>query len=277
MDQSHYPLHVIHEYRIGRRPAEDLARVVSRLGKRSLTSLEGISKRRIDVLPYGALIMERLLRTAKPDRTLFSAYGLREGCLFAKLNASDQAADPLLVGCADFAGLDSRFESVSDALDTWISPLFPDDNEGRARLREAACLLSDLGWREHPDYRSEQAFMRVLRMPVAGIDHGERVILALAMAIRYGADLDETHYADPFMPLVKDDDVTFAWQVGAVIRLAYSLSGGTLAMLNQTRLSKKDGKICLHLPEESRLLFGEAVQRRLDAVGRAFDKPVQIV
>ena len=147
----------------------------------------------------------------------------------------------------------------------------------RARLREAACLLSDLGWREHPDYRSEQAFMRVLRMPVAGIDHAERVILALAMAIRYGADLDETHYADPFMQLMKDDDVAYAWRIGAVIRLAYSLSGGTLVMLNQTRLSKKDGKICLHLPEDSRLLFGEAVQRRLDAVGRAFDKAVQIV
>jgi exopolyphosphatase/guanosine-5'-triphosphate,3'-diphosphate pyrophosphatase len=79
------------------------------------------------------------------------------------------------------------------------------------------------------------------------------------------------------MPLVKDEDVTFAWRVGSVIRLAYSLSGGTLAMLNQTSLFRKDGKICLHLPEESRLLFGDAVQRRLDAVGRAFDKAVQIV
>ena len=277
MDQTHYPLHVIHEYRISRRPAEDLARVVSRLGRRSLSSLEGISKRRIDTLPLGALIMERLLRVARPERTLFSAYGLREGCLFAKLGASDQAADPLLVGCADFAGLDGRFESVSDALDNWIAPLFSDEDEPRARLREAVCLLSDLGWREHPDYRSEQTFMRVLRMPVAGIDHAERVILALAMAIRYGASLDETHYADPFMSLVKDDDVTFAWRVGSVIRLAYSLSGGTLAMLTQTRLFRKDGKICLHLPQESRLLFGEAVQRRLEAVGRAFDKAVQIV
>jgi exopolyphosphatase/guanosine-5'-triphosphate,3'-diphosphate pyrophosphatase len=276
MEQSHYPLHVIHEYRIGRRSAEDLARVVSRLGRRSLSSVEGISKRRIETLPLGALIMERLLRAAKPERTLFSAYGLREGCLFAKLSPSDQEADPLLVGCADFAGLDSRFESMSDALDSWIAPLFADEDDGRARLREAACLLSDLGWREHPDYRSEQAFMRVLRMPVAGIDHAERVILALIMAVRYGADLNETHYADPFMTLVKDDDVTFAWRIGAVMRLAYSLSGGTLAMFNQTRISKKDNKISLHLPQE-RLLFGEAVMRRLEAVGRAFDKAVQIV
>jgi exopolyphosphatase/guanosine-5'-triphosphate,3'-diphosphate pyrophosphatase len=277
MEQTHYPLHVIHEYRINRRPAEDLARLVSRLGRRSLVAVGGVSKRRIDTLPVGALIMERLLRAAKPDRALFSAYGLREGCLFAKLTASDQEADPLLVGCADFAGLDGRFGSVGDALDTWIAPLFSEDDKARARLREAACLLSDLGWREHPDYRSEQAFMRVLRMPVAGIDHGERVILALAMAIRYGADLEETHYADPFLSLVKDDDVTFAWRVGSVIRLAYSLSGGTLAMLNQTRLYRKDARICLNLPEESRLLFGDAVQRRLDAVGRAFDKAVQIV
>ncbi len=277
MEQSHYPLHVIHEYRIGRRPAEDLARVVSRLGKRSLSSVPGISRRRIETLPIGALIMERLLRAAKPERALFSAYGLREGCLFAKLSASDQEADPLLVGCADFAGFDGRFGSVGDALDNWMESLFSDEDERRARLRESASLLSDIGWREHPDYRSEQTFMRVLRMPVAGIDHEGRVTLALSMAIRYGADMEEMPYAEPFLPLLKEDDLAFAWRVGAVIRLAYSLSGGTLAMLNQTRLYKKDGKICLHLPEDSRLLFGEAVQRRLDAVGRAFDRPVQIV
>ena len=276
MEQSQYPLHVIHEYRIGRRSAEDLARVVSRLGKRSLTSVTGVSKRRIETLPIGAMILERLLRATRPERVLFSAYGLREGSLFAKLSAADQAADPLLVGCADFAGIDGRFGTVSDALDSWIAPLFVDEDERRGRLLGAACLLSDIGWREHPDYRSEQTFMRVLRLPVAGIEHGERVILALALAIRYGAD-SEAPYAEPFLSLVKEEDVIFAQRVGAVIRLAYALSGGTLAMLNQTRLIRKDSKICLHLPEESRQLFGEAVQRRLDAVGRAFDKPVQIV
>jgi len=277
MEQAHYPLHVIHEYRIGRRSAEDLARVVSRLGKRSLNSVRNISKRRIETLPIGALILERVLRTTKPERVLFSAYGLREGSLFAKLNAAEQAADPLLVGCADFAGIDGRFGSViSDALDAWIAPLFADEDERRARLRAAACLLSDIGWREHPDYRSEQTFMRVLRLPVAGIEHSERVTLALAMAIRYGADA-EADYAEPFLGLLKEDDLGFAQRVGTAIRLAFALSGGTLAMLNQTRMVRKDSKICLHLPEESRQLFGEAVQRRLEAVGRAFDKPVQIV
>ena len=276
MEQTQYPLHVIHEYRIGRRSTEDLARVISRLGKRSLANVSGISKRRFETLPIGALILERVLRATKPERVLFSAYGLREGCLFAKLNAADQAADPLLVGCADFAGIDGRFGTVSDVLDSWIAPLFADEDDRRGRLLDAACLLSDIGWREHPDYRSEQTFTRVLRLPVAGIEHSERVTLALTLAIRYGASA-EAAYAEPFLSLVKEEDVLFAQRVGAVIRLAYALSGGTLAMLNQTRLVRKDSKICLHLPEESRQLFGEAVQRRLDAVGRAFDKPVQIV
>jgi exopolyphosphatase/guanosine-5'-triphosphate,3'-diphosphate pyrophosphatase len=277
MDQVNYPLHVIHVYRIGRRPAEDLARLVSRLGKRSLSNVRGVSRRRIETLPMGALILERVLRATKPERVLFSAYGLREGSLFSKLNPGDQAADPLLVGCADFAGIDGRFGSVSDALDAWITPLFAEEDERRARLREAACLLSDIGWREHPDYRAEQTFMRVLRLPVAGIEHSERVTLALAMAIRYGADLEEADYAEPFLGLLKEDDLDFAQRIGTAIRLAFALSGGTLAMLNQTRMVRKDSKICLHLPEESRQLFGEAVQRRLEAVGRAFDKPVQIV
>lgn len=276
MEQSHYPLHVIHEYRIGRRSAEDLARVVSHLGKRSLANVTGISKRRVETLPIGAAVFERVLRATKPERVLFSAYGLREGSLFAKLSAADQVADPLLVGCADFAGIDGRFGTVSDALDAWISPLFADEDDGHYRLVDAACLLSDIGWREHPDYRAEQTFMRVLRLPVAGIEHGERVILALALAIRYGDEV-EAAYIEPFLSLVEQEDVAFAQRVGTLIRLAYALSGGTLAMLNQTRLYRKDGKINLHLPEESRQLFGEAVQRRLDAVGRAFDKPVQIV
>ena len=93
MEQTHYPLHVIHEYAIERRAAEDLARVVSRLGKRTLTTIAGISKRRVETLPLAALVLERLLRAAKPARILFSAYGLREG-LVRQAHAGRAGADP---------------------------------------------------------------------------------------------------------------------------------------------------------------------------------------
>ncbi|MET1026279.1 MAG: Ppx/GppA family phosphatase, partial [Dongiaceae bacterium] len=231
---------------------------------------------RLDTLPYGALVMERLLRIAKPERVLFSAYGLREGHLFSSLDAEAQRADPLLVGCADLVGADGRFGSVSDQLDLWIKPLFDEEDDGRLRLLAAACLLSDISWREHPDYRAEQAFTRVLRLPVAGITHSERVILALTIAVRYGAPRDVS-YMETLSPLLTEDDALFATRLGSAIRLAYSLSGGTSQMLKLTSLDKRDNRVELHLPRGSEALFGEAVSRRLEAVGRAFNLPVAVV
>jgi exopolyphosphatase/guanosine-5'-triphosphate,3'-diphosphate pyrophosphatase len=276
MEQSRYPLHVIHEYRVGRRAAEDLAKICSRLGRKSLSSITGISRRRVDTLPYGALVLERILRIAKPDRVLFSAYGLREGHVFSSLDGEAQRADPLLVGCADLAGADGRFGSVSDQLDGWIAPLFADESDAQARLRVASCLLSDIAWREHPDYRPEQAFTRVLRLPVAGITHGERVTLALTIAMRYGGSRDDG-YMETLWPLINEDDEVFATRIGAAIRLAYSLSGGTSEMLRMTSLLQRDGRIELLLPHGSESLFGEQVSRRLEAVGRAFGLPVAVV
>jgi exopolyphosphatase/guanosine-5'-triphosphate,3'-diphosphate pyrophosphatase len=276
MEQTDYPLHMIHEYRMLRRDAEELARLLSRLGKRSLVDIVGVSRRRLETLPLGVLVLERLLKIAKPQRVLFSAYGLREGFLFSTLDEAAQAADPLLVGCADLAGADGRFGSVSDQLDDWIAPLFRSEGHARARLREAACLLSDIAWREHPDYRAEQAFTRALRLPVAGITHEERVTVAMILAIRYGGAVDAP-FIDPLRSLVVDEDVNFAMRVGATIRLAYSLSGGTPHMLGLTAIERSGSKLVLHLPKDGEALFGEAVQRRLDAVGRAFGLATAIV
>lgn len=276
MEQTRYPLHVIHEYRMTRRQTEDLAGVLAHLGKKSLNNVAGISRRRLETVPLGALVLERLLKAVKPECVLFSAYGLREGYLFGTLDKTAQAGDPLLVGCADLAGADGRFGSVSDQIDDWLAPLFRSEGKARARLREAACLLSDIAWREHPDYRAEHAFLRVLRLPVAGITHPERVVLALIIAIRYGGNM-EAPIAQGVLGLLGDDDRDFAQRAGTSLRLAYALSAGTEHMLHLTTIERRNDRIELHLPKDGEALFGEAVQRRLDAVGRAFKLPVAIV
>jgi exopolyphosphatase/guanosine-5'-triphosphate,3'-diphosphate pyrophosphatase len=262
-------LRVIHEYRMQRREAEDLAKLLSRLGKRSLADIAGVSRRRLETLPLGVLVLERLLKETKPNLILFSAYGLREGFLFSRLDEEAQSADPLLVGCADLAGAEGRFGQVMDQLDDWIAPLFRSEGHARARLREAACILSDIAWREHPDYRAEHAFMRAVRLPVAGITHPERVILALILVIRYGDEVDAA-FIDPVRSLLTEEDIAFAQRVGTTIRLAYALSGGTEHMLGLTSIEKTSARLTLHLPKGGEALFGEAVQRRLDAAGRAF-------
>jgi exopolyphosphatase / guanosine-5'-triphosphate,3'-diphosphate pyrophosphatase len=277
MDQTRYPLHVIHEYRMSRDEVDDLCGVLMNLSQRSLANIGGLSKRRASGLPLGALVLKRLLKFAKPDMALFSAYGLREGFLFSTLSDAAQDGDPLLVGCADLAGADGRFGSVSDQLDDWLAPLFQGEGKARARLREAACLLSDIAWREHADYRGEHAFLRVLRLPVAGITHPERVTLALSIAIRYGDDALEAGYVRPLTALLTPENAAFAQRVGTALRLAYALSGGTHDLLGLTSIRKSGKGLELVLPKKGEAMFGETIERRLDAVGRAFELPVAIV
>src|SRR3546814_20949887 len=70
---------------------------------------------------------------------------------------------------------------------TWCDPLFDDDNEEERRLRLAACHLSDLTWREHPDFRAIQALRRILHYPLVGIDHPGRAFIAYTVFLRSGA------------------------------------------------------------------------------------------
>jgi exopolyphosphatase/guanosine-5'-triphosphate,3'-diphosphate pyrophosphatase len=273
MDQVRYPLHVIHAYTIERRAAEEMARVISRLGRRSLASIRGVPRRRLDSLPLAALVLERVLRLVRPERVLFSAYGLREGLIFSRLPPAEQRKDPLIEVARELAVLEGRFGAQGQKLKAWLAPLFPDETAAQARLRLAICEMSDIGWREHPDYRAEQAFMRVLRLPIAGIDHHERVFAAVAIALRYGAEPDLA-VMEPMLRLLDEPARRDANLLGLGLRLAYSLSAGPATWLERTALARTNSRLTLHLPKGEEAMFGEAVQRRLEALGRALDLPI---
>jgi exopolyphosphatase/guanosine-5'-triphosphate,3'-diphosphate pyrophosphatase len=272
MEQTHYPLHVIQQYQMGRRQTEDLARVLSRLGKHSLANLP---RRRAESLPSASIVLERLLKVCRPERIVFSAYGLREGHLYNELPAGEQKRDPLLAACHDIAVAEQRFAVLGPLLDGWLDPLFPLDGPAERRLRQAICLLSDLAWREHPDYRAKQAFTRMLHLPIGGIEHVERVIAAMALAARYGGDLSglDVQSVDS---MLDDAQRQRAMITGLALRLAYSVSGATAELLSRTALRRDDGRVTLLLPPGERAMHGEAVQRRLDALGRALGLATEV-
>lgn len=273
MDQTRYPLHVIQQYEIGRRAAEDMARVIGRLGRRSLASIRGVPRRRLDSLPLAALVLERVLRIAKPDSVIFSAYGLREGLLHSRLTPAEQRKDPLIEAAIEIAEREGRFGSQGPALVAWTAPLFPKEDPAEARLRRAVAELSDIAWREHPDYRAEQGYLHILRLPVAGLDHRERVFLAAAIAARYGAELDQPAF-QPAMTLLDEAMRQRASVLGLALRLAYSLTAGTPGVLARTALERSGQRLTLKLAKGDEAMFGEAVQRRLEALGRTLDLPI---
>lgn len=265
MEQTHYPLHVIQQYHLARRQTEDVTRVLSRLGKRSLANLP---RRRAEILPYASIVLERLLRLCRPERIVFSAYGLREGHLYSELPAAEQKKDPLLAACSDIAMAEQRFAVLGPLLSDWLDPLFPLDGVAERRLRQAICLLSDLAWREHPDYRAKHAFTRMLYLPVGGIEHVERVIAAMALAVRYGGEPGGADLLS-VVSMLDEAQRRRAMVTGLALRLAYSVSGATAELLSRTALRRDDVRVTLLLPPGERAMHGEAVQRRLDALGKA--------
>jgi len=274
MEQTGHPLHIIQQYRIERRQAEDLLRIMSRLGRRSLAAIAGLSRRRVDSLPFAALVLERLLRLARPANIVFSAFGLREGYLFSQLPSALRRQDPLLAASREIARENGRFGALGPALAKWTAPLFVGESEAESRMRLAVCLLSDVAWRDHPDYRAEQAFRRILRLPIGGIEHEERVFAAAAVAARYVGSLEPVA-GEPVLRLIDEPATNRALTLGLALRLAYSLSGATLRLLNETELRLNGDRLTLMLPKDGAVMYGEAVDRRLDALGRALGRRVE--
>jgi len=273
MEQTRYPLHIIQHYTVPRGEAEDFLDLIARQSRKSLEKITMVSRKRLDVVPIAARVLQRLLRRTGPKHLIFSAYGLREGHVFSLLRGEAQREDPLVAACADIAQSNRRFGADGTELFHWTGSLFTGESAERRRLREAASLLGDVAWHEHPDYRAEQALHTVLYMPVAGLDHAERAWLAVTVHARYGGN--ENGF-DVLRTLLDDDARADARVVGLALRLGYTLSGGVPGLLGRSKIALEGNTLVLSLSAEAAKRYGESVQRRLDALGRSLGKRTEV-
>lgn len=263
MAQTGYPLNMVHHYTIGRDEARDLVGVIAAANKRTLERLPGIPRRRLEDLPVAAIVLRRLLRATAVRRVVFSANGLREGWFMQRMPEALRLEDPLLAAGREFAERLGRDATLPPALMAWTENLFSLETDRERRLRQATCLMSDIGSHDHPEFRAEQSFLRVLRQPGVGLDHHARAFLALAIAMRYeaGADAD---FLRPARLLLDPIDARRAEIIGTALRLAYTLSAGTTDLLAGTALRLRGAQLVLQLREGSGVFAGESVMRRLD-------------
>ena len=285
MEQASYPLRMMHGYVIPLREAIDFCESVRRAKRMGdLDGIDVISKPRREVLPYGALVMERLLRKLKPSEVVFSVFGIREGLLFKLLSATERARDPLISFCEDAAKLRSRSAEHAAELCQWTDALFagpgPDESADERRLRHAACLLSDVGWRAHPDYRGEQSLNLIAHSALAGVDHPGRIFLALSIYFRHtGLGKDEPErdeLSNRLKALVSRRALKRARIVGAAVRTAHMLSVGMPGVVDETPVSYEGSRLVLTLPRVHATLNGERLQRRLEVLARLLDRESEI-
>jgi exopolyphosphatase/guanosine-5'-triphosphate,3'-diphosphate pyrophosphatase len=127
--------------------------------------------------------------------------------------------------------------------------------------------MSDIGSHDHPEYRAEQAFLRVLRQPGVGMDHPARAFLALTVGLRYEAE-PEAAFLGTARALLTPEAIARATVLAYALRLAYTLSAGTPDLLAATRL-QVDEALTLRLTVGSGVFAGDAITRRMDRLARA--------
>ena len=248
--QSGYPLHVMHGYTIPAADALDFARRLRRLAAANiLADIEVVADARRPLLVYAALVLEYIIRVARPKTIVFSTFGVREGLLYEMLPQAERAKDGLICAAQTLNGLLSRSAKHAEELIGWtdrfirIAKLSETDED--RRLRHAACLLSDIGWRVHPDYRGEQTLNLVTNGNFGSVSHQGRAFIALSVFYRY-AGLSEQNEPPSFVhDLISPAMVERARILGAAFRVAHLISAARPGVLPATHFRSKGRRLLL--------------------------------
>ncbi len=271
MFATDHPLHVAHGYTV---PAKEMAGFCEKMMKGvddDAPGLSHISSARAPLLPYGAAVLIEIIERLDPRNIVFSALGVREGKLYELLSPEVAAEDALVFGAYDLARLRVRSMPFVNDLIAWVDGFLAsaglEEDEEMARLRAAACILSDVGWRAHPDYRGEQSLNVVAHAPFIGVDHVGRAFVAYAVFARNEGSGAEK-FDPPIARLMPDEMRARALLIGVVLRLAYVLSAGYPGALGCTPLTMEDGELVLTLTGRFKAQKTARVLSRLRAVGK---------
>ncbi len=281
MWQTGYPLHVMHGYAVPADEALEFARLVHRVDPETLSNIEVVANARRPLLPYAALVMEHVLRIGKPQQVVFSALGVREGLLYSMLKQKDKEKDALIEAARGLNQLRSRSPRHGEELIEWTDRFMAtsglDETTEERRLRHAACLLADIGWRAHPDYRGEQSLNIIAHGGFTAIDHPGRAYLALSVFYRHVGLVMDDELSPRLRELASTRMLDRARVLGASMRLAYVVSAAMPGVLPRTPLAVERHRLALHLPGEYAALSGERVLNRLRSLARLIGRdPVML-
>ena len=261
-----HPLPIVHQHCLTPARVRELRQLVRSTSIEELRERVGVQSSRLQTLPAAAAVLDAACRVLSPRRIMVSAFGLREGILYDDLSVERKAEDPLLASALEVGERLGRFGDHGALLDQWIAPLFPDDSDYAARLRLAACLLADVAWNAHPDFRAEWAVDMGVHGNWVGIDSEGRAILGRALCSAFSGD---GGYDDDVGALVEQRVLDHADRWGRAIRLAQRLSGGTASLLRRTGIAVEGQRLVLRLEESDRSLFSDAVRKRFKQLGSA--------
>ena len=269
MVRRDYPLSVLHDYRMSPKSVRATLDWVAGQELEPLRQRAGLSMARISLVPMAGEVLRRLLATFRIREIVTSGYGIREGLLYEQMPQRIRCRDPLIEAARHSQYSSARIPGFGRLLHAFITPLFKRP-VGDPRWIEAACLLHDVSWRAHPDYRAEVCFDNATRGNLAGIDHPGRIYLGLALAHRYRNARPGDRF-EPLLGLLTERQIKEAEVLGKAMRFGAMFSFANPDGMGTLRYRPKKATLELRLPPESAPLYGEVAAARFASLARALE------
>ncbi|WP_050425940.1 exopolyphosphatase [Bradyrhizobium tropiciagri] len=280
--QSGYPLKVMHGYSIPAVDALDFAQRLRRLAATNmLANIESIADARRPLLAYAALVLEYIIRVAQPKTIVFSTFGVREGLLYEMLPPAERAKDGLACAAQNLNELLSRSARHAKELTAWTDRLVRvvrlRETEEDRRLRHVACLLSDIGWRVHPDHRGEETLSLIMNGNFGSITHQGRAFVALSVFYRYAGLSEENEPPPQIRALVTPAMDERARVLGAAFRVAHLITAARTGVLPATHFRTQGRKLMLVFEHRMVDLVADRVGSRFRQLARLVGRAGSIV
>lgn len=275
MHRRGYPLHVLHEYRMTPKSVRETVKFIAKADLEELRAACSISSARMALVPIASEVLKELIRHIKPKDIAVSSYGIREGMLYEQMPQKLRDRDPLIEAARFAEAKDARMPGFGKTLYDFISPLFKSAPFSIKRLVKAACLLHDVSWRAHPDYRAEVCFDNSTRANLGGLSHSERVFLGLALLHRYRNRREGTRF-DELYELISPEHQKQAEVLGKALRFGAMLWMEKEAKLGEIRYFPKKKLLELRLHPSAKNLFSEVAEARLTSLAETLEAEVQV-
>ncbi len=268
MERRGYPLHVLHEYKMTPKAVQSTVKWINAHDINELRARTGTSEARMSLVPIASEVLRQLVRSFSPKEIDVSSYGIREGMLYEQMPERLRRRDPLIEACRFAEAKDARMPGSGRALNAFIAPIFAGATPARKRMVRAACLLHDVTWRAHPDYRAEVCFDNATRANLGGLTHKERIWLGLALLHRYKNSREGSRFS-PLFELLEDREILSAEVTGKAMRFGAMFSVEAPESMARLKWQSKKAVLTLSLTARGEDLFGEVAQARFNGLASA--------
>lgn len=250
--QNDYPLAGVHGYQMSKLDLEATLELFRNQSLEELENLDGLSQDRADIIIPANLVFNTLVEVTKAPSFMFSNRGLREGILiesinndsndtgFSKHNIRTQSIYKLgLYYNTQDKVADQRGNLVSMLYDEFCKEgIFEKDNNIE-RLLQYGSYLYYLGKYVESGASSQHTFYIVSNSELDGINHKERVIIALLASYKNRSLFKQ--YIEPFENWFNEDFINQLRGFGGIIKFANALNDSHLNVVKNIKLNKKNG------------------------------------